>query len=246
MIDSTNAESLRRPTPWRVVAAAHQSAGRGRLSRGWESPPGTSVAMSLTVPVPGERSDAGWLPLLAGVAMLDTLAALTGRPEGFGLKWPNDVLANPVGAARIGGPEDGWGKVCGILCEMAGGLVVIGVGVNITVPREGLPVATATSLDLCGHHGIEPTDVVAAFAGQVARRHQQWSAEGLDGLRSAYRSRCRTLGALVDIHIPDGAVVRGVASGIDDWGRVVLDTADGTSRAFAAGDVVHLRQAVSG
>ena len=54
------------PSRGAVVVADHQSEGRGRLARSWEAPPGTSVAVSATVPLPARG--AGWLPLLAGLA----------------------------------------------------------------------------------------------------------------------------------------------------------------------------------
>lgn len=275
-IDSTNAWSLRDPRPWRVVAAAEQSAGRGRRGRDWSSPPGTSVAISLTVPMAPDPAAWGWLPLLTGLATRDALQEVTGS-SGFTVKWPNDVLARrstgdrgDAGRRRAGDQhelsepgeqhelsESGWGKICGILCEATGaGLVVAGVGVNVTVPAQGLPVPTATSLRLCGHE-VAREDVVIALARAFAAWHGLWYAgsAGLPTLRQAYRRHCATLGAPVRIHLGIGAeqdvqgdlkvdaqerVVFGQALDVDDSGEIVIQTTEGVRR-FSAGDVVHLR-----
>jgi BirA family biotin operon repressor/biotin-[acetyl-CoA-carboxylase] ligase len=245
-IDSTNLEALRDPRPWRVVVADYQSAGRGRLARQWRAPAGSSIAVSAVVPVPaGRTADLGWLPLLSGMAMraaLAEVAHVAGR-----LKWPNDVLVQeePDGSADHGAP---WFKISGVLCEMepGGEAVVIGVGANITQERSELPVGTATSLALCGAGDVRREDVVAAYLGELAELHQAWSAAGagLKALRTSYRSWCLTIGLDVDVHQPDGQVARGTATGVDDSGRLVV-AADGSSRAHAAGDVVHVRRSNS-
>lgn len=246
VVDSTNAWSVRDPRPWRVVAAGEQSAGRGRRGRNWETPPGTSVAVSLTVPMPTDPARWGWLPLLTGLATRDALAHVTGSAD-FALKWPNDVLAFDPDTSRPGGP--GWAKLCGILCETTGsGLVVAGVGVNVSVPRDALPVPTATSLALLGHR-VAREDVVVALARAFAGWHERWYAggAGLDDVRRAYRAHCATLRTMVRIHLgvsanagTDEEVVTGEALDVDDSGEIVIQTTAGVRR-FAAGDVVHLR-----
>ena len=242
-IDSTNLEALRDPRPWRVVVADHQSAGRGRLARQWEAPPGTSVAVSVVVPLPADRiGDLGWLPLLSGMAMRAALADV-GRVVGR-LKWPNDVMVQERTAAPA---DDGqaWLKISGVLCEMApdGELVVIGAGANVTQVRSELPVDTATSLALCGAAEVRREDLVVRYLGELADLYRTWSAggAGLEALRSTYRSWCLTIGMDIDVHQPDGVVARGTATGVDDTGRLVV-AAGGSSRAHAAGDVVHVRR----
>lgn len=241
-VDSTNLEALRDPQPWRIVLADHQSAGRGRLARQWQAPPGSSVAASAVVPIPADRiADLGWLPLLSGMAMSSALSAVA--DVRCRLKWPNDVLVQE-GAGGTADPGAPWFKISGILCEMvpAGGQVVIGAGVNIAQGRDELPVATATSLTLCGAGGVRREDVVVHYLGELANRYRAWSqgGAGLAALRAAYRSWCLTIGLEVDVHQPDGQVTHGTATGVDDAGRLVV-LAGGSSRAHAAGDVVHVR-----
>lgn len=244
-LDSTNLEALRAPHPWRVVVADHQSAGRGRMLRRWQAPPGASIAVSCVVPMPVDRpADVGWLPLLAGMAMRQSLADVAdvdGR-----LKWPNDVLAQE----RTDDPGAPWLKISGILCEMVpgGGLVVIGAGVNIDQTRTELPVETATSLALCGGAAnVRREDVIVHYLGVLTDLHQAWAGggAGLEALRAAYRSLCLTIGLEVDVHQPDGVVAQGTATGVDDRGRLVV-AAPGSLKAHAAGDVTHVRRTQPG
>ncbi len=245
-IGSTNARATRLGRPWVVVVADHQSAGRGRLARRWDAPPGRSVAVSATVPVPA--SGAGWLPLLTGLAVTEAVEATTSLSAV--LKWPNDVLL----------PSDDDRKVSGILCEVvtarAGPLVVIGAGINVSQSRAQLPVETATSLLLAGAHVTESTgtDLVGAYLQRLADRYAALveapvtggalaGPTGLSGLAAEYRTRCSTLGRRVRITRAEtnGAIdVVGVAVDIDAEGRLVIDGPGGPT-AWAAGDVVHVR-----
>jgi BirA family biotin operon repressor/biotin-[acetyl-CoA-carboxylase] ligase len=229
-ITSTNARAALVAEPWRVVVSDHQSEGRGRLARLWEAPPGTSVAVSATVPVP--EGGQGWLPLLAGVAVADAVtevADLAAR-----LKWPNDVLL----------PSDGDRKVCGVLCELvqasAGGCVVIGAGINVDQDRAQLPVDTATSLALGGAPDVDRNRLVAAYLSGVARWYDALTSGDAESLRAAYRQHCSTIGQTVTLTRSQGLDVLGTAVAVDDDGRLVIESADGR-HAWAAGDVTHLR-----
>lgn len=238
VVGSTNAVSLTEPVPWRVVVAEQQDAGRGRHSRAWVSPAGTSVAMSMTVPLPPRPEEWGWIPLVTGLAVRDALARVGGDALDVALKWPNDVLIRA---------SDGSGellKVCGILCESAGDVVVVGVGVNVSVAREDLPVPTATSLALEGFSGQAAREqVVIAVAEAFATRFATLSNGGpfVRGLRADYRQRCSTIGLDVRIHVPGDQIVSGRAVDVDDEGRLVVES-DAGRKAFAAGDVVHVRR----
>ncbi len=251
-LDSTNLEAARRPDPWRVVVADHQSAGRGRMARQWEAPPAASVAVSVVLPMAG--AEWGWLPLLTGMAMAQALERVAGVPAR--LKWPNDVLVDGA-------------KICGVLCEMVtaaqgpplavGGppvgppgaagpaetLVVAGAGANVDQSREELPVDTATSLRLCGVTGVRREDLLVAHLTGLAGLHRAWMRGGaeMEELRRQYRSHCVTIGSDVEVHQPSGAVARGRAVAVDDAGRLVVEGRSGRV-AHAAGDVVHVRPRV--
>ena len=248
-IGSTNAELMARAAggaPDRsVLLAEYQAAGRGRLGRLWTAPPGTQVAVSVLLR-PGAVSPTlfGWLPLATGLAVRDGLRAAGGVDAS--LKWPNDVLV------------DGR-KVAGILAEMTtvpgGGdfsvrlpAVVVGVGINVSLTAEQLPVPHATSLALSG--GSVDRDAVArAVLESLALRHQQWrecergsGSTVSDELMAAYTRSCSTIGADVRVELPGDIVRTGRADRIDREGRLVVVDTDGEF-AVAAGDVTHIRGA---
>jgi BirA family transcriptional regulator, biotin operon repressor / biotin---[acetyl-CoA-carboxylase] ligase len=216
-----------------VLVAEAQSAGRGRMSREWISPPGVGLYFSVLLrPVAVSPSLLGWLPLLTGVAVVSALhgAGITH----LRLKWPNDILA-------------GHGKLAGILAESSGGAVVAGVGMNVTQRRDELPSPAATSLALeagPGAPGREP--VLIAVLTELARWYQAWRDQPRPGdadacgLREEYTRLCGTLGREVTVSLPTGRVLAGKAAGIDAAGRLEVVTADGVT-AVSAGDVVHVR-----
>ena len=206
-----------------VLVADHQSTGRGRFDRRWEAPPGTSVAISVLLrpgAVPLERWL--WLPLVTGVAVAEGLRAVAGVDAA--VKWPNDVLINDR-------------KVCGVLSERVDDAAVIGMGINTTLTDAELPVPTATSLALEGSRA-SVTDVVAGVLQALERGYRRW----LDGddLRFWFAQRCSTVGRRVRVQQSESQSVEGLALGVDEWGRLVVRTPLG-ERAFAAGDVLHLR-----
>jgi BirA family biotin operon repressor/biotin-[acetyl-CoA-carboxylase] ligase len=240
---------------WWVVATDHQTGGRGRLGRAWTVPDRASLAVSVAVPV-AEPGQAGWLPLLAGLALVRAVGELSGaagRALTPRLKWPNDVLV----------PEDGDRKLSGILCELVTvgdrQVVVVGTGVNVDQTREELPVDTATSLALAGVT-VRREDLLVAYLDRLAEslaesgiaslpggpahsRHR--SATGAAAVRAAYREACSTIGLAVRVHLPTGSAAVGTAVGVDDDGALVVRTGS-TTRTFAAGDVVHVRPATDG
>lgn len=220
-----------------VLVAEHQQAGRGRLARAWESPAGSGLTLSVLwrpAGVPADRF--GWLPMLAGLALLDTVRGLTRAVAG--LKWPNDLLL---------GPEQR--KAAGILAEMtavtAGGPgVVLGIGLNVAAATGELPVG-ATSLAAESAGAVDRGEVLVALLVRLAEYEAGWRAAGGDadaaGLRAAYRCGCASLGAEVRVTLPGGDAVVGMAEDVDGHGRLLLLGPDGRRRAVAAGDVVHLR-----
>ena len=207
-----------------------QTAGRGRLGRPWVSPTGSGVIVSLLLrpdAVPARRWV--WLPLLVGLAV-DATVRECGVASG--LKWPNDVLV------------DGR-KLAGILLERIetpqGAAAIIGVGLNVSLRREELPVDTATSLVLEGATEIDRTIVLRRFLRNLEALYRAWSAAGGDpasGIRDSYVRRCVTLGTRVRVSLPDGGSLEGQATGIDELGRLLVD-----GRAISAGDVTHVRPA---
>lgn len=220
-----------------VVAADHQTGGRGRRGRAWGAPPRTSVAVSVAVVPQVPPACWGWLSLLAGQAVHDCLAPLLAGASGVrvGVKWPNDVL---IAAG------EGEGKVCGILSEVRGPVVVVGTGINTNAVAGDLPSPSATSLRVATGAVVDPTEVVAGYLVALADLLGRFEAAGGDagasGLREAHLTASATVGRAVAVHTPTG-VVAGAAVDVDGSGRLVVRTSDGRQVALNAGDVVHVR-----
>jgi BirA family transcriptional regulator, biotin operon repressor / biotin---[acetyl-CoA-carboxylase] ligase len=248
-IDSTNRyllDEARSGTPEGVVAVAdHQSAGRGRLGRRWEAPPGSNLLVSVllrpTVAV-GELHLCTVAVALAAADACDTAAGI--HPD---VKWPNDLL--------VGGR-----KLAGILAEAlpadAGGgasAVVVGLGLNVRWPGGdgGGPdggtdggtddlMPTATSIWRETGVQLEPMALLqVVLAGLEPRLADLASGSGRRRLAGEYRRRCCTVGRAVRVELA-GEVLAGTAVALTGEGHLVVDTGSGR-KTVAAGDVVHLR-----
>ncbi len=210
-----------------VIVAETQTSGRGRQGRSWVSPPRAGLTFSVLLRPP---QVSGWLPLLAGLAV----AVAVGEQAGVkaGVKWPNDVLIEDVvGAARPG-------KVAGLLAEVpAGGqgAVVIGIGLNVTTRLAELPDERATSLALAGAASTDRETLLKTMLRALARAYASWRADPV-ALVPAYRAACLTIGHQVRVELPGGGTWEGLATDVDADGRLIVG-----QRAFAAGDVIHLR-----
>ncbi|MEU5048144.1 biotin--[acetyl-CoA-carboxylase] ligase [Streptomyces sp. NPDC021096] len=223
-----------------VLIAEEQSAGRGRLDRTWSAPPRSGLFFSvLLTPGPGVPAARwGWLPLLAGVAT----AAAVSRAAGVdtALKWPNDLLVT------VGDEER---KAGGILAERTGDSVVVGIGLNVTLRADELPVPGAGSLALAGAEVLDRDPLLRAVLRSLEEWYREWRAAGGDPalcrLQEAYATGCATLGRSVRAELPGGRELVGEAVAVDGDGRLVLATAEGVQEPVGAGDIVHLRPAGS-
>ncbi|HSL59663.1 MAG TPA: biotin--[acetyl-CoA-carboxylase] ligase [Acidimicrobiales bacterium] len=220
-----------------VLVTDHQSAGRGRLGRTWEAPPGSSLLVSVLVRPELGPDHLHLLTTAAAVAASDACDAVAGvRPR---LKWPNDlVVAAPDGVDR---------KLAGILAEASasGGdvvAVVIGMGLNVAWPTPLPPelAATATALNLETDTPVDREDLLVAWLlGLEALLAPLDSPAGRDALLLRYRHLSATLGREVRVELASGAV-RGTAVDVSPGGHLLVDIA-GDLVEVTAGDVVHLR-----
>ena len=259
-VDSTNSYALARPRPWSLVAAHAQVAGRGRLTRSWQVPAGKSVSMSAVLPLPAQHELWGWVPLFIGLAAHRAVMRLA--PEvGASIKWPNDLIVTMRGdgacPARTDDEEAGNGndtgaalgrKLAGTLCQVAPvpgeeGVVIAGIGLNVSQTREELPIAAATSLAVEGA-SVTRDEALMELARQVYQVGLTWrdSAEA-HALQDEVRERCSTIGSSITIHLPDGNSQATRAVGIDEDGRLITKVhAGGPKVAYAVGDINHVRR----
>lgn len=240
-IGSTNTELVRRAEELpegAVLVGEEQNAGRGRLDRIWTAPVRSGLFFSVLLKpaeVPVERW--GWLPLLTGVAVATGLSRAAGVDTA--LKWPNDLLVTVEGEER---------KAGGILAERAGvDGVVVGIGINVSLRADELPVPTAGSLALAGAVSTDRDTLLRAVLRGLEERYGTWRRAGGDpavsGLRETYAAGCATLGRRVRAELPGGRSLVGEAVAVDGDGRLVIASGEGVREPVGAGDVVHLRGA---
>ena len=219
----------RDPAAWphlSVLAADHQDSGRGRAGRTWTTPPGQALTFSVVLRPQVGPDRWGWVPLLTGRAVALALAPLgvTAR-----VKWPNDVV--------VGGFPDqpGWGaerKVAGVLAEVVGDALVVGIGVNTLAEPVPHAVCLATL-------GVRP-DRAGLLAAVVEHLAAGLALLAAGGAPQACAAVSATLGRRVRVERPGGEVTAGTAVTLAPDGALVVRTENGLVTVHA-GDVVHLR-----
>lgn len=230
-IDSTNAEGFRRaatlagPT-W--ILAGVQSAGRGRRARPWSSPLGNFHGTLVLRPTEPPETVA-LRSFAAALALRDAFVQLTNLPQGFRLKWPNDVLCN-------------GGKIAGILLESQGlntpdATLCIGIGVNLIAAPDATQVepGAVPPVSLLQETGlrIAPETFLDALAPAYAAWEATFSTQGFARLRTAWLSHAARLGQ--PIRARTGNETRhGTFETIDAQGNLILRTAAGTLAIPAA------------
>ncbi len=240
-----------------VIVAESQTAGKGRLGRSWVAPPRSGLFCSILLRPEVPQGRWGWLPLLAGVAACSAVRRI-GELD-VALKWPNDLIvpdpadgdeaeSGPVPETTAAGSYGVGRKLGGILAEQGGAAepyVVVGIGINVTLRADELPAPHATSLALAGAAVTDRDTLLRALLRGFGSWYADWAAADGDaqrsGLAPAYRAACATLDRPVRAELPGGGVVSGQAADLDEDGRLLVRTADGTLTPIGAGDVVHLR-----
>ncbi|MDI6893013.1 MAG: biotin--[acetyl-CoA-carboxylase] ligase [Bacillota bacterium] len=205
-----------------VVMARCQTAGRGRLGRRWESPPGGIWMSVLLRPPPELLCTGGVLLATASVAACRSLAGVVGLEAG--IKWPNDVYW----AGR---------KLGGVLAEVGAGHVVLGIGLNADFPLAALPVPeqerATTVLEATG--GAPLPDLAASLLDHLDRAYREVRAEGPGALLREWRRRGTVLGE--EVIVGGRETLTGVAEDIDEEGALLVRRPDGELVRVIAGDV---------
>ena len=202
-----------------LAIADVQTAGRGRLGRAWEAPPGTAILCSILLKPPADRR----LPqvaLVAGVAVADALEAVTDLA--VQIKWPNDVMLRRR-------------KVAGILAEARDGAVVLGIGVNVNQTRDLLPDRAGSLLTATGRE-LDRAAVLEAMVDALGQRYDAWLTGGLDAVYEGLGPRDFLRGRRVRVDGTTGTAVR-----IDREGRLEIDVGHGEVRSVESGEVAFER-----
>ncbi len=222
-VDSTNAEAARiagdlRGPEW--ILALSQTAARGRRGRSWANPAGNFAATLVMRPT--ESPDQVALrSFVASLALFDAFVDATGRPQGFTLKWPNDVLLN-------------GGKLAGILLESAGtaqglSFFSIGIGVNLAdaPAQDAVEEGALRPVSLLSETGVRiaPEDFLDLLAPAYARYEAQFTTYGFAPIREAWLARAAKLGEVITARTTRERIT-GTFETVDAAGNLVLTTPD--------------------
>lgn len=230
------------PAPPHLLAAASQTAGRGRRGRSWISEQGRAIAFSIAFErVVGTQPPPAALPIAVGAA---AATALTPWAADIALKWPNDL-------------QRGGRKLGGILVETRRGpagphashgsieRIVVGIGVNLAAPKD----VDAITVPACGlFDGAlsrdAPESVIGCIAAAVVPATERFLAQGLAPFIAAWQRFDALAGETVTAMDGNRVIVDGRAFGIDENGGLRVQTASGM-RVLSAGEVTVRRAAVA-
>ena len=222
---STQATALELATAgtpeWTLVAAGHQTDGRGRLGRMWVDLPGRALMFSFVLRPGLDPGSGGLLTLLAGTAMAQACFELADQRAAC--KWPNDLLV----AGRKSGGILAESRLVGDRFEY----VVIGIGVNLGAPPSDVSEAGAVE--------AEDDELLGTFLAAFVRGYEPEHPAFAGSVIAAYRQVCATLGTRVRATTTAGAIVEGEAVDLDDRGGLLVRTTAG-DEVVRFGEVEHL------
>ena len=235
---SSNSEMLQRAVrgapSGSVLAVELQTAGRGRIGRVWHSGLGNALTFSLLWRFECGLNGLSGLSLAVGVAILRALRRF--EAAGVGLKWPNDILAEH-GNSMV------RGKLGGVLIEAQGDMygpsaVVIGIGLNCSLPTVLERAITQPAVSLRQLCVKPPTrdQLLAAVLQALAAVLDEFARDGFAALRGEWERYHAQQDLPIQLQMPDGSIVEGIARGVGDNGELRLETAQGM-RQFNSGEV---------
>lgn len=220
-LDSTNTFALNEPDlpGGTLIAADSQGAGRGRLGRTWQSPPGLNLYFSLVLYPQLAREHWGGFSLAAGVGLAQGLMELELQPQ---LKWPNDILLEGA-------------KLAGILLESKNGRLVVGAGVNVN-QEEFPPDLRATSIRLATGRRWHRDLLLAVGSREIFRWCMLWERGLFDQVISNWCQHDSLLGQKVTV-CRGQEVIEGVALDVEASGALVVEDTNFIRHVFHSGEV---------
>lgn len=207
--------------PKSILASEYQSNGRGRLDRTFEAAPHSALTFSIYVEPKVDKEEWPFLTLLAGLSVQEALHTLDPQIS-VGIKWPNDLLISEK-------------KFAGLIAQATDKGIVLGIGINVGMTKEELPVENATSLALEDFAILNRNLILAAIINHFEINLEMW--ENDQSFLAQYRSASVTIGKDVEVTLPGGKLIKSRAIDISNAGGLVLE--DGSE--VTVGDVVHLR-----
>lgn len=210
-----------------VLAAERQTAGRGRVGRPWWSTVGGGLTFSILWRFAGGASALGGASLAVALAVIRALRSL--GVDGAQVKWPNDIVHSGC-------------KLAGILIELRGDALgptdaVIGIGVNVAIPRRARQEIDQPVIDLQTVAGpIDRNQLLAAILRELHAVLTQFEAHGFTVLREEWAAHHAYHDREVEVTLPGGQRVAGRVDGIGGGGELIIDVG-GERRTFVSGEM---------
>ena len=211
-----------------LVTADHQTAGRGRFKRRWESPDSGNIYATYCFFVEETRGDIGHIPQLLALTAAQVLEKLGFNPS---LKWPNDILLSGK-------------KLSGILCEtvMQGThrVVICGIGLNVNMSLETLQTidrpATSLKVETGSEYSVD--EILKALTQQFVLHLEIFLKQGFDSFFPGFKERSALkTGQLVKFH-DNQHLIQGIFEKLNPDGSVTLQLPNGSHQVFYAGEFV--------
>lgn len=218
-----------------LVVADSQTAGRGRMTRAWHSPPGRNLYVSFVLKPTAPPETIPQIAILTAIALHQALSQ-TLPNHTFGLKWPNDIWSSS------------GKKLSGILCEAtfqgASAAIVVGVGVNVNDTAANFPPelqSTAGTLRDIAGHPLDRTQLLADFLNAFEPLFEIWeTAASLQPFLQYWNDFDILKGNHIQLSVNDSDT-EGTVQGLMPDGRLLLKHDDGTLDYIHAGDT-HLKR----
>lgn len=213
-----------------VVLAETQTAGRGRMQRAFASPESTGIYMSIILRPDFSAEKALTVTTAAAVAVAEAVEAVSEVKAS--IKWVNDVYSNGK-------------KICGILTEAATEAgssklryAILGVGINVTEPREGFPHELKDIAGAVFPQGQAPTDAKNKLVAELLKRFNEiYVTLPNSGYMTEYKKRSFLIGEEVNILRCGEICGEGTVTDIDDECGLVIRYADGKEETLTSGEV---------
>lgn len=213
-----------------VAIANEQTRGRGRLDRKWSAPAGSGIAMSIGIKVQDFPSQLSAIPLMCGLAVIRTLEKFS---IPVALKWPNDIVFTTANSKRQEETSNELRKVGGILVQLVQDNLIIGIGLNVSLKDEDLPVAHATSLLLEGYE-VDRHELISKLLEEI----NFLRTENFAWLED-YKNFCVTIGKNISVKGVSGETITGKAVDVLSTGALVIKNLENLYQ-ITIGDVEHL------
>lgn len=225
MVEARHRLEQGRTAPFAVVAE-QQTAGRGRRSRRWESPPGGNLYLTLVLDGGADALEAVRLVFVGGLGLHDAITELAPRGDHW-LKWPNDLYW-------------GWRKLAGLLAERLAGSggsahLLLGIGLNLSTPAVRLPPGALSLAEATGM-AVDRAGLLDGLLGGIDDRLDQLDREGWTRLREDWKRAAR-FGRWSRVHLVDEPAIVLEPVDLAEDGRLVVRTAEGSLRSLSAEEV---------